>query len=207
MAKKQNYNYFDMFVRSVGYSCAAARILDDVLNHFDTDSLSARLEDIHTIEHNADTEKHEMMIVLAREFLPPIEPEDIAELAQAIDDVTDALEDVLVKIYTFNILSIRQEALQFSSIIMQCCDALKTAIQEFRNFKKSSSIRECIIEINRLEGEGDALYTKAMRDLHVQSKDAIEIMVWAKTYNYLEGCCDACEDVANIMESIIMKNS
>lgn len=207
MARKQTYDYFDLFLKLVDYSCAAARIVDDVLNHFDPEQLPARLEEIHKIEHTADIEKHEMMTALAREFLPPIEPEDITELAQSIDDVTDALEDVLVKIYTFNILSIREEALAFSGIIMQCCDALRTAVREFRNFKKNSSLTESIIEINRLEGEGDALYTKAMRDLHVNSKDPIEIMVWSKTFNYLEGCCDACEDVSDVMEGVVMKNS
>ena len=69
------------------------------------------------------------------------------------------------------------------------------------------SDREYIIELNRLEGDGDQLYTKAMRNLHVTSKDPIEIIAWSKTFDYLENCCDACEDVANTLESVIMKNT
>lgn len=207
MARKRSYDYYEGFVNLVGYSCKAAHMLNDILRRFDPDTAEEVMNSIHEIEHAADSAKHEMMQVLLHEFLPPIEREDITELAQRIDDVTDAVEDVIVKIYTFNIRSIRPEALDFMDIIVSCCDMLKKAMQEFSNFKKSTLLAECIIEINRLESDGDLLYTKAMRDLHVNSTDPIEIMVWSKTFNYFEGCCDACEDVANTLESIIMKNS
>jgi len=192
MAKKHSFDYFEAFVKAVDSSCAAASLLNETLRNFDPDRLEEAMTAMHEIEHAADGDKHQMMKVLIREFLPPIEREDVTELTQKIDDVTDALEDVLVKIYTFNIPTIRPEALEFMDIIVACCCSLK---------------RDCIIEVNDLEGEGDLLYTRAMRNLHVQSSDPIEIMVWSKTYNYLEGCCDACEEVANMLEIIVMKNS
>lgn len=207
MAKKHSFDYFEAFVKAVDSSCAAASLLNETLRNFDPDRLEEAMTAMHEIEHAADGDKHQMMKVLIREFLPPIEREDVTELTQKIDDVTDALEDVLVKIYTFNIPTIRPEALEFMDIIVACCCSLKKAIQEFRNFKKSELLGDCIIEVNDLEGEGDLLYTRAMRNLHVQSSDPIEIMVWSKTYNYLEGCCDACEEVANMLEIIVMKNS
>lgn len=207
MAKKHSFDYFDAFVNMVDYSCSAASLLGDTLRSFEPDKVEEAMNTIHKIEHTADQAKHEMMKALIREFLPPIEREDVTEIAQRIDDVTDALEDVIVKIYTFNIQSIRPEALEFMDIIAVCCSSLKKAIQEFRNFKKSSSLSDYIIEINDLEGEGDQLYTRAMRDLHVNSTDPVEIMVWSKTFNYFEGCCDACEDVANTLETVVMKNS
>lgn len=207
MAKKRDFNYYSAFVELADYACSAASILNETLHHFDPDTVEEAMYRIHEIEHTADGAKHELMKVLIREFLPPIEREDITTLAQMIDDVTDALEDVIVKIYTFNIRQMRPEALEFMDIIVACYSSLKKAIHEFRNFKKSAVLGDCIIEINELESEGDQLYTRAMRDLHVNSTDPIEIMVWSKTFNYFENCCDACEDVANTLESIVMKNS
>lgn len=207
MARKQAYNYFNAFVRMTEYSCKAASILDKTLRDFDPDAVVEHMRMIHEIEHEADQAKHEMMKVLIREFLPPIEREDVAALAQTIDDVTDAVEDVIIKIYTFNIRSIRPEALEFMDLVTACCSAMKSAMQEFHSFKKSSRLMDCIIEINRLEGDGDELYTRAMRNLHVECDNPIEILNWSRTYSYFEKCCDTCEDVADIMESIIMKNT
>ncbi|MEA5002481.1 MAG: DUF47 family protein, partial [Christensenella sp.] len=136
MARKRSYNYYDGFVNLVNNSCMAASQLNDTLRCFDPNTVEDVMNSIHEIEHSADSAKHEMMQVLLHEFLPPIEREDVSALAQDIDDVTDAVEDVIVKIYTFNIQSIRPEALEFMDIIVSCCDMLKKAMQEFSNFKK-----------------------------------------------------------------------
>jgi uncharacterized protein Yka (UPF0111/DUF47 family) len=144
---------------------------------------------------------------LIREFLPPIEREDIMSIAQEIDDVTDAIEDVLIRIYMFNITSVRKEAHDFSNIIVRCCDALKNTMEEFVHFRKSDSIHKAIVEINYLEEEGDRLYTEAVHNLYTNCKDPIEIMAWTETFERFEKCCDACEQVANEVESVIMKNS
>ena len=205
--KKQSYSYFDSFVRLTEYSCSAANVLDGVLRDFDVAGLPKKLEEIHAIEHEADGAKHDIVKALVKEFITPIEREDIAEMTQLLDDVTDAIEDVLVKIYTFNITKMKPEAVQFSDIILKCCATLKQAMEQFSGFKKSSLLKEHIIEINRLEGEGDMLYSTAMRDLHVTSKDPIEIMTWSRLFDRFETCCDSFEEAADFAEYIIMKNS
>ena len=160
---------------------------------------------MHKIEHAADGDKHRMMKVLIREFLPPIEREDVTELTQKIDDVTDALEDVLVKIYPFNIRTIRPEALEFMDIIVACCCSLKKSGAGIPQLQKIRAAQRLHHRGQRPRGRGRPALYRAMRDLHVNSTDPIEIMVWSKTFNYLEGCCDACEEVANILEIIVMK--
>ena len=107
----------------------------------------------------------------------------------------------------FNVQAIRDEAVDFAKLIVKCCDTMKDAMKEFHNFRKSGSIHESIVEINRLEEEGDKLYMKAVRKLDLGSKDPVELMVWREIFDRLEKCCDACEDVANVVESVIMKNS
>ena len=205
--KKKDYDYFQAFTQAVDYSCQAAEILKNTLTYFDTDKLNDRLKDIHGVEHAADLGKHEMMSELARAFITPIEREDILELMQELDDVTDDIEDVLIRTYIFHILSIREDALRFADIISRCCGEMLKMMKEFRDFRKSKTIHEMIVAINDLEEEGDRLYTEAVRRLFMHSKDPIELMVWREIFDRMEKCCDACEHVANIVESIIMKNS
>lgn len=207
MAKNKYYNYFDKFVELVGYSCKCAEILSDTLTSFNTDVLEEKVGELHNIEHAGDLAKHEMMAQLAVEFIAPIEREDIVSLSQEIDDITDAIEDVLIKIHMFNISSIKPEVLEFTELIKRSCNTLKVVMEEFSNYKKSSTLNDKIIEVNNLEEDGDRLYHKIMRNLYVNSKDPVELLVWTEIYDLLEKCCDACEETADVVESIVMKNS
>jgi predicted phosphate transport protein (TIGR00153 family) len=207
MARRKEFDYFGMFIRAAEYSAQAADMLHKVLEEYDPDSLKDRMKEMHAVEHAADIAKHEMNRALARAFITPIEREDIMLLTQELDDVTDLIEDVLLRLYMFNVLSVRHEALDFSTMIYRCCEAMEEMMREFRNFRKSGSISEKIVEINRLEEEADALYTKAVRRLYLSSKDPVELMVWSEIFDRMERCCDTCEHVANLVESIIMKNT
>lgn len=207
MAKKHDNDYFEMFVELVDYSCRAAHGLYDTLTNFDVAKLPDTMEVLHQIEHAADGGKHNLMEKLTAEFIPPIEREDIIAITNEIDDVTDSIEDVLMKVYMYNIQSIRSEAIEFCQTIVQCCEALKNAMIEFRHFKKTEKLKPLIIEINRLEGEGDRQYTEAVHTLFTGRGDPIEAFAWTQVFSRMERCCDACEHTANVIESVIMKNS
>lgn len=205
--KSKGYNYFEAMVTFADYSCQAADLLNSILSNYDTAKLEDQMKEMHAIEHAADLAKHDMMSNLVKEFITPIDREDISTIAQEIDNVTDTIEDILMQLYMYNIKSIRKEALEFCKTIVSSCNALTKVTEDFHHFKKSSVVMKHIININNLEEEGDRLYTKAMRDLYTTSTDPIEIMAWTKTFDYLERCCDAIENVADVMESIIMKNT
>ncbi len=207
MGIKKSNDYFQMLFELVEYCGTAASMLHETLSNFNADEIDDRINEIHKIEHAADLKKHDMMNKLAKEFITPIERGDIIQLSHEIDNVTDAIEDIFIRIYMFNITSIREEALEFSTVIMKSCDALKKLMGEFRNYKKSTAIHKLIVDINDLEEDGDRLYTKGIRNLHVTSKDPIELMTWTTTFEYFEKVCDACEDAANVVESVIMENS
>jgi uncharacterized protein len=205
--KRNDYNYFDAFADLSKYSYKLAVSLHETFTNFDPSKITERVKAAHDIEHSADIAKHEIMNRLVKEFLPPIEREDITSLTQEIDDVTDSVEDVLIYIDMFNIQTIRPEVLKFTDLIAKCCKAMDEALTEFKSFKNSKKLRDKIIEINHLEEEGDALYVDTMRNLFHTSNDPIELMCWTEVLHRLEKCCDNCEDVANIIESIVMKNS
>jgi predicted phosphate transport protein (TIGR00153 family) len=207
MAMKKDSNYFGTFVELVNYSCEAANLLHEIMNNYNPDELEEKMKLMHNIEHAGDVERHIMMKKLAKEFITPIEREDIIAMADAIDNVTDYIEDVLMRMYMFNIRTIREDALIMSGIIVRCCEALRDALREFHNFRKSPTLHSLIVEINRMEEEGDELFVRATRKLYVSGMDPLEVYGWGRTLHYMEICCDACEDAANIIESIIMKNS
>ena len=95
----------------------------------------------------------------------------------------------------------------YSADAKECCKVLKEIMEEFANFKKSKTLHGLIIEINALEEEGDRLFIDSMRRLHTEVTDPLEIIAWREIYNFLEKCCDACEHVADAVESVIMKNT
>ena len=207
MAKKENNYYFEAFAKGIYFANDAATLLKECFVDYDPANVEAHLDEMHKIEHSADGVKHEMMERLVKEFLPPIEREDIVELSRTIDDVTDAIEDVLRGMYMYNIKELRSEVKAFTELISRCCEALKEMAQELPNFRKSTLLQEKIIEINGLEEEGDRLYTEAMRRLYTEEKDPVAILAWTTMYDRFEKCCDGCEDAADMVEQVIMKNS
>lgn len=207
MANERNYNYFEKFVTLVNYSCEAAQMFSKTLENINNKSLEERLNAMHEIEHAADIEKHELVNRLAREFITPIEREDILTITGQIDDLTDFIEDIVMVMYMFNINSLRKEIFLFSEVIYKCCEALKNIFVEFANFRKSTSITDLIIAVNRLEEEADKIYVNSVKNLFATSNDPIEIMKWREIFNRAEKCCDSCEIIANSIEGIIMKNS
>ena len=208
MGRKQKTNfYFSSFSQAIEFSLQEAHILYETLKDFHPEKLSQVMDDMHKLENQADMSKHEMMEKLAQEFITPIERDDIIHLAQELDEITDHIEDVILRIYMFNIQSIREDALDFAKVIIACCEKLQTALDDFGNYKKSKIIPQAIIEINSLENEGDRLYTRALRSLFTTCTDPIQVLAWTETFRLMERCCDACEHAANVVESIVMNNT
>ncbi len=207
MARKQDAYYFDNFTACAEEACQAASLLRRVLGDFRPQELEKYLEEIHEIEHRADGKKHEMLDRLAKEFIPPIEREDIVELSQNIDTMTDQVEDVLMRIYMGNVQEIEEDALDMTDVVIKCCEKVRDLLKAFSDFRRSKNLKELIIEINELEETSDRLFMKSMRKLHTECRDPLHIIVWREIYIYLERCADACEHVADTVESVVMKNS
>jgi len=202
---KNNY-YFDNFIAMAEYSCQAAKLLQDSLTNYKYETLAERREAMHKIEHSADEKKHSIMNSVIKDFITPIEQEDIVQLANELDNVTDKIEDILIHMYIYNIKDIHPISLSFADVILRCCNVLKQVLVEFPNFKKSSSISKAIIDVNTMEEEGDKIFIDAMHKLYKQRGDLLDIMVWSELFERFEDCCDACEHVADVIGIIIMKN-
>ena len=207
MPRQQKYDYFEGFVKMTDHSTRAAELLAKCLKEFDADALPEKMREMHSIEHSEDIAKHELLEHLVKEFITPIEREDIVTLAQKLDDVTDAIEDVLMTMYMFRITKLMPYAVEFTGIIEKACAQQRIMLEEFRRFRKSSEIKGFVVEINRMEEEGDKLYMTAMRELFAPGVDALTALIWKTLYDRLECCADAIENVADVVESVVMKNS
>jgi predicted phosphate transport protein (TIGR00153 family) len=172
------------------------------------EKLEEYMEKMHALEHKGDEVRHNMVKLLAKEFITPIEREDIMAMGDAVDTVTDKIEDVLQKMFMYNVRVVRPDAIEGVDTIIGCTEALKATLEEFSNFKKSKTISEKIIEINRLEEVGDRFYIEATRRVFTDRElSPIEAFSWTHIYHYMEDVLDACEDAADIIEGVIMKNS
>ena len=190
MAKIQDSFYFENFLACADCACQAAYLLEKAMKDFDPGVISEKLDEIHAVEHAGDEKKHELINVLARAFITPIEREDILLLSQNIDDLTDKIEDVLLRIYCNNVQTIRPDALKLLDVIIRCCEAVQKLMTEFADFKRS-----------------DRLFISGMRHLHTSCRDPLTVISWREIYIYLEKCVDACEHAADTVESVVMKNS
>ena len=148
MSKKQDSFYFENFIACTQLSCQAAHLLEQAMEHFDPAQLPQKLEEIHAVEHAADEKKHLLSDALVKAFITPIEREDITLLSQCIDELTDKIEDVLIRIYYNNMKAIRPETLSLARVVVRCCEAVRDMIVEFADFKHSKKLHEHIIHIN-----------------------------------------------------------
>lgn len=203
--KHKDVNYFDMFIDAAGICHRSAVLLHSLMQDY-TD-VQQKCEAIHEVEHEGDNVYHTLYSHLNREFITPIEREDILEVAQYIDDTTDAIEDVASRFYMLSIQKVHPAALPMAELIERITHKLVEAAKEFKHFKRSKHLPELIVEINTLEEEGDRLYRSAVRNLFFENNDPIEIMKWRDIFEVMETAVDACENVAQLMEGVTLKNS
>ena len=201
------YNYFDALAEMTDYAHQAARYFYSVIRDFNPLSLQKKIEELHEIEHAADEKRHEIMKHLVKEFLPPIEREDIIALASKIDDIVDCIDDMMQHFYLYNVQRLLPECADFSDLLLKCCESVQGISKNFSNFRKSSAILESIIQTNNLESEGDRLYATTMRRIFTAEMPDKEIIVWARIVTSFENCYDYCEEAAELFESTMMKNS
>lgn len=207
MAKKKDFDYFGYFCDIADGLCEAAKYMRDTFFDFDPDALDTRLEEIHRMENEADSKKHIMTEALTHEFITPIEREDIASLARELDNVMDAIDDVMRRVAMFRIKSVDVDAVRFADMIVESACGLREITEEFKNFRRSKTIKEKIIHVNSLEHEGDNLHYDCIRKIFSGDMDTREIIIWSSIFDDMESCLDCCEDAADIIESVIMKNS
>ena len=207
MKNPRKIDYFTVFARQSAYCVQASQMLKDALASPDLFRLAETVETMHVLEKEADALQEELVQSLLRDFLPPIDREDILSLSGELDDVTDMVEETLREVYMFHIDTTRQDALPLADVVRQSCEALHEAVQVFRNFKKTEKLRPLLSRVHLLEEKSDALYTESVRSLYCGTNDPRQLLRWTQVYASLENCCDACAHAADAMQTVMFKNT
>ena len=206
MAKSDKF-YYENFAECTALAKKASAYLVECLENYDPEQIEAMLREMHVFEHSADIKKHEMNEALAKAFVTPVDREDLDMLSQQLDTVLDLIEEVLQKLYIYNVEKIEPAAIDYAKHLVKACELLCEIMAEFENFKKSKELHNLIIAENDVEEECDKLYLATVHALTRDSKDALKILAWHNIYDCFEACSDACEHVSECVGSIVMKNT
>lgn len=196
--------FYDMFQKAADNTLDAANVLYEFLTKFP--SYKEAPKKIKNIEHVGDNLTHQTIEMLNKTFVTPLDREDIHELITRMDDILDLIDDAVSRIELYKIDSITTEAIAFAEVLKKACEILKQSIACMRNIKNHKEIVGHCVEIHTFENEGDQLLQKAMAKLFEENKnDPIKVIKWKEIYEDLEAATDRCEDVANIIEGIVLK--
>jgi hypothetical protein len=194
-------DFFTLFQKQGTVVREGCDLLLDMMEHFENvEQKAAKLKDV---EHDGDLVTHEIFEKLHRTFITPLEREDIHGLASSLDDVLDAVEAIGSRLVLFRVKSVTPESIQLANIVAQSGRQIEQAVTYLRDFKK---LMPFTIELNRLENEADEISRGVVADLFNGGHDPIDVLRWKELYGRLEAAADMGEDVANILEAIVLKN-
>jgi uncharacterized protein len=194
-------DFFILFRKQAALVRKGCDLLHEMMETFDR--LEDRARELKEVEHEGDLVTHEIFERLNRTFITPLEREDIHSLASSLDDVLDAVEAIGSRIVLFQVGKPTVEALRLAKILTQCGSQLEQAVDNLKNMQNLVSF---VVEINRLENEADSISRNATADLFSGRHDVLDVLRWKEIYGRLEGASDRCEDVANAIESIVVKS-
>lgn len=163
-----------------------------------------KADEIKEVEHKCDFLTHEIIQRLHRTFVTPLDREDIHSLARSLDDVMDAIDAsaAIVRLYAIEV--VRPDARELARIILLSTEQV---VKAMKALERRKGVAEPAVEINRLENEADRAHQGAVRRLFEEERDPIAIMKWKEILDFLEEATDRCEDVANVLEGVVVKHA
>ena len=197
----RNMQFFDLFNEMADEIRTAARLLEEILATNPPDV--SKVDAIRDAEHRCDTLTHDTIQRLHRTFVTPFDREDLYALASSLDNVMDSIDHAASLVRLYKIQTIRPGARELARTVSQSADRLHTALE---SLAAKTPVQPHAVEINRLENEADRAYQEAVRDLFEHETDPITVIKWKELLDMLEQITDACEDVANVIEGVVVKH-
>jgi predicted phosphate transport protein (TIGR00153 family) len=194
-------DFFLLFRQQAGLVRESCDQLHEMMEKFDR--LEERAKAMKEVEHKADLVTHELFERLNRTFITPLEREDIHDLASGLDDVVDAAEAIGSRIVLFRVTEHWPEAVRMTAILAECGKQIEKAVENLKNMR---NLKAFTIEINRLENEADGISRQVVADLFSGKHEILDVLRWKELFGRLENAADKCEDVANVIESIVIKS-
>ena len=197
--------FFEFFEESAHNIVAASKVLKQLVDTWET--VEGRVEEIKELEHKGDNITHEVMARLHRTFVTPFDREDIALLTKSLDDVLDFIDTTARAMLLYKVNRPGQRAKELADIIIQAADEVEKVVLDLRHRAKLKQILERCVEINRLENMADVIYRAAIAELFEDTTDIADVIKWREIYEHMESATDRCEDVANVIEGVALKNA
>jgi predicted phosphate transport protein (TIGR00153 family) len=194
--------FYDLLGQAADNLVLAGGALVETMDDFE--HLQMRAERMREVEHQGDFLTHQMMNQLRQSFVTPIDREDIANLTERMDDVLDHIEAAVTALCDYEIPEPTESAREMAAVILKVCATLQQAMAHLRR-ADLRAVLPLTVEVNRLENQGDQLFRAAMRDLFQSERDVRDIIKWREVYDELEAATDSAEDVANVMEGVVLK--
>jgi uncharacterized protein len=198
----QKREFFDLYNRAAANIIAIAEALVALLDTF-PEGADARMRDIKELEHEGDRTTHELIDLINRTFVTPFDRDDMYRLAGVLDDVCDHVDDSAEKVVGYGVTEVREQARQQAQVIHRCATKLAEAIEQLEGFKDS---RRQLIDLRTLEDEGDRISREAISQLFAGDPDPVSLVRWKDIHEQLEEAVDACENAADVLEAILVKN-
>ena len=195
--------FFVLFEQQAQYIAEAAKLLTTGILGGGS-QLGSCVAKLREVEHRGDEVTHQIMIRLNKTFLTPIDPEDIHRLGSCLDDVLDMIDAAAGRLVMFKLAVLPPAVATLAEIIESCSRALVKAVEAMA---RGDHVMDHVIEINRLENEADRVNRQALAELFDTEKNAIELIKLKEIYEILESATDLCEDAANVIESVVVKNT
>jgi hypothetical protein len=195
--------FFVMFKEMTTTIIEGAQLLKELMDDFENPALSQKM--IKDVEHKADQLTHDIIKKLNKSFVTPLDREDIYALSAALDDILDLIDASAQRIVMYNVEKPTQEAKELAFLILKSCQTIDKAVALLGG--KLEPIAEYCVEVNALENEADRVCREAISRLFDEEKDPIQLIKWKEIYETLERATDKCEDAANILESVVVKNA
>jgi uncharacterized protein len=198
-------SFFDFFERHAAITVLGA---EELLGLATTGAnIAARAKRIKEIEHECDTITHRCVEALHKTFITPIERDDIYRLMSKMDDIMDYVEAAAERIALYKLTVMPSDLRDLVGVLLRATKELEQALKLLRNLENAEAIIKKCIDINRLENEADAILRASVARLFDEEKDVLLIIKWKEIYENLENATDRCEDVANIIEGVVLEHA
>src|SRR4051812_28474078 len=196
--------FYDLFEKLVQHVVTSAKQLNELVGQFPR--IEASLQRIREEEHAADDLAHQALDRLDRTFITPFDREDIHTLVNQLDNVIDMVDALAKRFTLYNVKAMEPLFIKQCELLVRATATLSEAVHRLRKSRKLSELSDKLIEIHRLESEGDDNHHAAISKLYSGAVEPLEVMKWKEFYDYVENAIDGCEDVGNILERIVLKN-
>jgi uncharacterized protein len=199
-------SFFDLFDQLAGKVLDAARALEQMLEQWDR--LEVRVREMKDLEHECDAITHRTFDKLNLTFITPLEREDIHELASRLDDIVDHIDSTASRLVIYGVKKPTDEAKLLAQVLTRTCIEVQKAVAGLRNLKDPALLSRISVEINRLENESDDILRLALKRLFErQNGDVLEVIKLKEIYEKLESAVDRCEDVANVIQAVVLRHT